>query len=125
MLGAGTRHPGPPPATSRIGGSQYRSDGERATSEAGLSMPVVGDDAPEDGVVAVPEARLQWEDERLAPDHVRPAGEHRAAVHVPDRPDPARDANAVVEDEASLLRAGREHGPVRRDAAHERRVSER
>ena len=102
------------------GGRPARTDAER--HHAGDRVPVLGDDAPEHGVVAVRQPGPQRHDERPAAGHPRLAGKDRAAA-VSDRLHPGPGTDGLVEDEPDGRRRGREDGPVLGHCSQEGGVS--
>ena len=96
---------------------------DREGEDALLAVPVVGDDAPADAVVAVPEIRPQRQRESLALGKGR-AGEDRAGA-VPHSFVSRTDADDVVEDDEDLTRRLRQRRAVGRHRSHEVRVRRR
>jgi hypothetical protein len=81
-------------------------------------VPVVREDPPQHRVVAVGEAGPERDHERATPGDPRLPGEHRPSP-VPDRFDPGREPNVIVEDDADPGRCGLEHRPIPRDGPEE------
>src|SRR5207245_6099853 len=85
-------------------------------------VAVFGEDAPEDGVVAVRQTGPERDDEHAAVDNARLSVEHRP-TSVADRPDPRCGANVVGEDDSDARRSAAEDGSVRRNGPQEPRMS--
>jgi hypothetical protein len=103
-------------------GRRRRAPGADAEGrDARDRVAVVGDDPPEDGVVAVRQPILKRHDERAPAGDARLSGEHGAAA-VPHGLDPRSGADVVVEDDAHGRRRRRQHRLVGRHDPNERRV---
>ena len=96
-----------------------RADPER--HHPGERVPVVGEHAPQDGVVAVRQARLERNDEPVA-DHSRLPSED-GSTSVPDRLDARGGPHGVVEEDLDRGRRRGQHRPVRRNGPEQRGVT--